>query len=167
MTSQQIISYFDAEKAESLLFFCIGIIGLATGIICIFYLKTKFAYGLSVPLIAIALIQIIVGGTVYLRTDKQVEQLLGLYNQSPKLYAAEELSRMAKVNKSFDVYKIIEIVLLAAGMGLVALHYGKTNHFWLGFGITLTVLSGIMLVADLFAESRADTYTTRIEQIQQ
>jgi hypothetical protein len=166
MSPNEIHTYFAAEKAESLLFVGIGILSLLAGLTCIFYLKTKMAYGLSLPLIVIALIQIIVGGTVYLRSGKQAEQLIRLYQESPKQYAAAELPRMRKINKSFDVYKVIEIGLLAAGIGLIARHYSKKDHFWLGFGISLAILSSIMLVADLFAESRADAYTALIEQIE-
>lgn len=165
MTPNDILSYFQGEKSESLLFVGVGTVSIAASLVCFFYIKTKYTTGASIPLLLIGLIQIVVGSTVYLRTDAQVKSLLATFEQSPEAFAAQELPRMKQVNKSFDVYKITEIMLLVCGLALAGYFYTKANRFWLGLGMALTLQSSIMLIADLFAESRADAYTARVEQI--
>ncbi|MFM8465409.1 MAG: hypothetical protein ACKOA0_15190, partial [Burkholderiaceae bacterium] len=67
---QDLQRYFSAEKSESLLFVAVGIlaIGLAVWLLQDGHRLRSAAF----PLIAIALIQLVVGGTVFLRTDGQV-----------------------------------------------------------------------------------------------
>ncbi|HSP06923.1 MAG TPA: hypothetical protein VLR94_07080 [Acidobacteriota bacterium] len=150
-------SYFQAEKSESLLFLGVGIIALGAGI---FFLLRGGAFqkGMACPLIAIALIQIVVGGAVYFRTDRQVAGLLAQYQSSAAEYKEQELPRMEKVNRSFDLYKIIEIVLLLAGIAL-ALYFRGRSAGWTGAGLGLSLQAALMLTLDLFAEARADVYT--------
>jgi len=66
---------------------------------------------------------------------------------------------MARINRSLDVYKTTEIVLL------LAFYFRRLRHFWLGFGVALTLQSTLMLVEYLFAGHRADVYTSKIQQI--
>lgn len=154
-------SYFQAEKSESLLFVGMGILAVCAAI---FFLVrgSAFQKGMAYPFIAIALIQIVVGGAVYLRTDAQVAGLIALHASNPAEYKAQELPRMEKVNRSFDVYKIIEIGLLAAGVALM-LYFRRRSAGWSGAGLGLSLQAGVMLLLDLFAEARADVYTKFIQ----
>jgi hypothetical protein len=157
MTNQELIEYFKAEKSESIFFIFIGILSIFLSLF-LFY-KTKFYIGIAYPLIAIGLIQITVGSTIYFRTDGQIETLLAQKLDDPEKFAIEEIERMEKVNHSFDIYKIVEISLAFFGILLVIMFWKITNIVWFGVGIGLFVQSIIMLLADLVAEKRADNYT--------
>jgi hypothetical protein len=161
--TQAIHSYFQAEKSESLLFLAVGIVALLAGIF--FLLRgSNFQKGMSYPLMTIALIQIVVGASVYFRTDAQVARLLALYRSDPAEYRAQELPRMEKVNRSFDVYKIIESGLVAAGIFLM-LYFRGRSAVWMGAGLGLSLQSALMLILDFFAESRADVYSKFIKAL--
>ena len=96
--------YFAAEKSESLRFIAIGVIAIA---ISIWLLIIRNPYRAAAwPLIAIALIQIVVGSTVYSRTDKQVADLHVTLARGEK---AAEISRMMTVMRAFVMYRWIEI----------------------------------------------------------
>ena len=156
-------SYFQAEKSESILFLGIGIAALVAGIV--FLVRgSAFQKGTAVPFIAIALIQIVVGGTVYFRTDAQVAQLAALHRSNPADFKAQELPRMEKVNRSFDVYKVIEICLLAAGIALMLYFRGRSEG-WTGAGLGLSLQAAVTLLLDFFAEARADVYTKFIQSL--
>ena len=108
-----IITYFKAEKRESLLFMAVGFAAIAASV---FLWRTGSPWrGMAWPLVAIALIQIVVGSTVYFRTDSQ---MLGLHSRlaaDPDGYVETELPRMETVRRSFNLYKGIEIALLVLG----------------------------------------------------
>jgi len=91
-----------------------------------------------------------------------------LYKKEPKKYVKEELERMIIVNKNFDIYKYVEIALLFIGLGVVVweLFMMLDKPFWLGIGIGLALQSSIMLVADFFAETRADVYTAQLMELE-
>jgi hypothetical protein len=65
---EQITKYFNAEKNESLLFVAVGVMAIALATYFFVKMKQPFYDGMAYPLIAVALIQIIVGGLVYFRS---------------------------------------------------------------------------------------------------
>ena len=72
-----IYKYFIAEKQESLLFLIVGIVAVLLAIAFWFFIKSNpsFFKGAAIPLLAIGLIQMVVGYTVYSRTDKQKKDI--------------------------------------------------------------------------------------------
>jgi hypothetical protein len=157
----QLLKYFLAEKHESLLFMLISVAAIVTAI---FLFKTNSEYkGMAYPLIAIALIQLVVGGTVYFRTYGQIKNLAEQLKTNPSAYKADELARMQTVNNSFKIYKAIEIVLLLAGI-LMTLAF-RQNQLLCAIAVGVIIQSSIMLVLDLFAEKRAEEYARQIQQV--
>jgi hypothetical protein len=156
--------YFAAEKAESVLFVAAGALAIAASI---WLVAVASAYrAMAAPLALVALIQLAVGASVYLRTDGQVAALeRSLAPGSPTRDAAAqaERARMAKVYSNFQIYKYVEIALFAAGAAL-ALFAGRRD---LGFsvGAGLIAQSSLMLLFDLFAERRAERYLEALARL--
>jgi hypothetical protein len=158
---EDLICYFVAEKQESLFFITIGIIAFI-GSFCLF--KTDSSYkGMIYPLILIAIIQIVVGSTVFFRTDNQAAALKTQLHDDPHAYKSVELSRMGTVIKSFRIYKCIEISLLT--LGIILTFIFRDKDLWHSIGIGLIIQASLMLVLDLFAEKRAHDYLRFVENI--
>lgn len=155
------VAYFSAEKQESLLFVLVGVAAIAASAYLL--ARRHRLRAMAYPLIAIALIQIAVGGSVYLRTDEQVATLQAQLALAPAAYRAEELARMDKVSAGFRLYKGIEIALIVAGAVMIAGF--RRRQALLAAGIGLVLQASIMLVLDLFAERRAEHYIEAIRQL--
>ncbi|HEX3127466.1 MAG TPA: hypothetical protein VH394_09055 [Thermoanaerobaculia bacterium] len=156
-----IINYFTAEKRESLLFLIAG--AAAIGISGYLWVTASPHRAMAWPLTAVALIQIVVGWTVFARTEGQMKDLHTLLNRDKAAYAAAEVPRMDTVRKSFRIYKAIEIVLLAAGLaGALFLRDRVALH---AASVGLAFQAGLMLVFDLYAESRAEVYVEHIRRL--
>lgn len=155
-----VITYFAAEKRESALFLAAGLIAIAVSLVL---WRGGGPYrAMSFPLEAVALIQLVVGGTVYLRTDKQTQDLHARLARDPGDFVRLEVPRMEKVLRSFQIYKAIEIVLLAAGLvGIV--HGSRPTVYAVSLGLALQ--AGLMLVFDLFAERRGKAYLEKVRQV--
>jgi hypothetical protein len=157
-----IYKYFTAEKQESLLFLVVGIAAILLAVLFWFFIKTNpsFFKGAAIPLLAIGLIQSVVGFTVYTRTDKQKTDIAYNIGIEPALYIKQtELPRMQTVLKNFIVYRYAEIALALIGFGLFL--YFKNNEalqFCKGFGLTLAIMALLTLAADYFAEQRGHVY---------
>ena len=164
-----IYKYFIAEKQESLLFLIIGIAAILLAVVFWFFIKSNpsFFKGAAIPLLAIGLIQMVVGYTVYSRTDKQKKDIA--YNigiETVSFVKQTELPRMEKVMTNFVIYRWVEIAFIITGLVLIFLYRlnpGKT--FWYGFGIVLAIQAAIMLGADYFAEKRGKVYTEELKKI--
>lgn len=150
--------YFGAEKFESAFFLAAGLAGIILGAYLFF---TGSSYRTAAyPLIAVALIQIVVGASVYWRTDAQVRDLISKYESNPAGYASEENVRMGVVNRNFEIYKGIEIFLLLTGILLTYFFRQRMNFYAAGIGLISE--ASLMLVLDLIAEKRAWDYLEAI-----
>jgi hypothetical protein len=72
---------------------------------------------------------------------------------------------MRKVQTNFLIYRSIEVGLIIAGLILIIFfrnQEGKT--FWMGLGITLTLMAAELFFADFIAEKRASKYTSQLEE---
>lgn len=156
-----VITYFSGEKRESLLFLAAGVLALLASL---FLVRTGSPLrGMAWPLSAVALIQLVVGGTVYARTDAQVRGLHAQLQGDPRAYAAAEVPRMTTVRRSFTVYKTIEMALLTAGLAGIYLFRDRQTLYAVSLGLALQ--AALMLAFDLAAERRADLYVEQINTL--
>ncbi len=161
MPDDFLLRYFSAEKAEALLFLALGPCAIVGA--WLLYRHSARYKGSIVPLVAIAAIQIVVGATVFLRTDAQVVDLQRKFHHAPAQFKAEESQRMTLVMTSFGRYKILEMALLVLGVGLAA---GlRRRRTWHAFGIGLALQAAIMLGLDWVAESRGQRYLDAVLQL--
>lgn len=158
---QAMNDYFSAEKSESLLFILAGLI--AIGLAFWLWAEGHRLKSAAFPLVAIALIQLVVGCTVFFRTDAQVAKLRQNFSTAPAKFKSEETTRMNVVMKSFSLYKMIEIALLAIGIGLILLM--RQHDLALGIGAGLVIQSALMLFLDLFAETRGEDYLAALGKL--
>ena len=127
--------YFVAEKQESVIFIVVGL--LAIGFSLWLWMNGHRLKYMAYPLVVIALMQIVVGGTVYLRTDSQVSTLSAQLQVNPAALKAEETARMETVMKNFSIYKGIEILLLIIGVGIIAFMQRHDMAAGIGVGLVL------------------------------
>ncbi len=164
-----IYKYFIAEKQESLLFLIVGIVAVLLAVLFWFFIKSNpsFFKGAAIPLLAIGLIQIVVGYSVYSRTDKQKTDIAYNIGMDPVSYVKQtEQPRMKKVMQNFVIYRWVEIAFIITGLILIFLFKSNPDKsFWYGFGITLALQAIIMLGADFFAEKRGKVYTEELQKI--
>ena len=164
-----IYRYFTGEKQESLLFLIVGIVAVILAVVFWFFIKSNpnFFKGAAIPLLAIGLIQMVVGYSVYSRTDKQKADIAYNIGMEPVNYVKQtELPRMKTVMKNFVIYRWVEIAFIITGLVLIFLFKSNPDKsFWYGFGIALAIQAIIMLGADYFAEKRGKLYVNELEKI--
>lgn len=153
--------YFKAERWESLVFLFFGIVTVGFAAWFLMYFNEDLLTGAAYPLFAVGVIQLFVGSTIFVRSPKDIARVTAYVMNEPKKLKTDELVRMEKVNKSFRLYRAIESALLIGGTALYFIMKNK-DLFWCGIALGLIIQSGLMLVADNFAERRADKYTDEL-----
>jgi hypothetical protein len=156
--TEKITSYFIAEKQESLLFMAVGVLAVCVAV----WLWTNGhrLKAMAFPLVGVALIQLVVGGTVYFRSDDQLASLARQFETTPAEFRKAESGRMQVVMKNFTTYKWIEVALLATGVLLILLFQRYDVAAAIGAGLALQ--SAFMLCLDMFAEVRGRDYLEAI-----
>ncbi|MFZ4057647.1 MAG: hypothetical protein ACOYKE_05885 [Ferruginibacter sp.] len=151
--------YFSAEKSESLLFMVVGIAAIIAAIVFFFYLKSNWYKGAAIPFVVVGLLHLIIGFTIYNRSDEDRKRVVYAYSMDPGAIRTKEIPRMEIVNKNFVVYRYAEIALLIIGVVLFFFfRHQPEKSFWVGLGVALAVEAAISLGADYFAEQRGKIY---------
>ena len=156
---KELTAYFAGEKQESLLFIVVGLI--AIGVAVWLWTNGHRLRFMAIPLITIALMQLVVGATVYVRTDSQVQNLITQSQSAPAQFQQDELKRMQTVMRNFNLYKTIEMVLLVVGVCLI----GLLQRFDIaaGVGAGLVLQAAFTLALDMFAEARGQDYMVALK----
>ena len=157
----QMSGYFTAEKQESLIFIAIGL--LAIGISAWLWMNGHRLKSMAYPLVVVALLQLVVGTTVYLRTDTQVATLSAQLQTAPAALKAEESTRMQAVMKNFSIYKAVEMLLLVIGVGMIA--FWQRHDMAAGIGVGLVLQAAVTLTLDIFAEARGLDYISALQSM--
>ena len=139
-----------------------GILTISFSLYAILKWGDSFYKGFAVPVILIGIIQLVVGGTVYFRSDKQIIDLEKRYAESRSEFIKTERPRMETVMKNFSLYKKIEVAFVL--IGLVLIFMMQQREFWLGVGIGMLLQGALMLTADIFAERRGSTYLKEVTE---
>jgi len=160
MTHDVLTAYFAGEKRESIVFIALGIVAIAAAMTL--WRGAGAFRGAAWPLAIVAVIQIVVGASIFFRTDAQVASLTTQLENDRDAFHHDESARMDKVMASFRLYKAIEIALLAAGVLLVVMT--RPPAIAAGVGLGLLLQASVMLAADVVAEHRGAVYVAAMRQ---
>lgn len=120
---------------------------------------------MAVPLLAVGLIQLIVGTTIYLRSPEDKYSVTQMLINEQNEIKTKELPRMEKVMQNFTVYKWIEIVLILASIILLITFYSSPQTYWKGLALGLLIQAIMMLSLDVLAENRGQVYIEQLQKI--
>lgn len=151
---KEMTDYFAGEKQESLLFVAVGLLAICVAI-WLWSNGHRLRF-MAAPLVAVALLQLVVGSTVFLRTDSQLQGLVAQSETAPAQFKQDEVSRMQTVMKNFNFYKTVEMILLVLGVGLIA--FLQRFDVAAGIGVGLVLQAALTLALDIFAEARGQNY---------
>lgn len=154
-------TYFNAERAEGLLFVLIGVAAVAVAIWG--WRQGPFWRGAAWPLVAVALIQLAVGASVWWRSPNDSVRVQHIVAQERRRLASEEIPRMQTIMKSFETNCWIEIALLVAGLLLLGL--ASRGGALQGAGAGLALQAGLVLQLDFLADRRAQTYLAWLQAL--
>ena len=107
---KEALTYFKAERAESLLFIAAGGASVLLALWFWFSVKKPFYNGLATSLAALALIQLVVGFTVYFRTPLDIKKVeTFLMNDPSKIKSEDEPHVHALVAFKFEVMIAVRV----------------------------------------------------------
>lgn len=151
--------YFNSEKSLSLLFIIIGSIAIIAAIVFWFVIKSAIYKGIAVPLLLIAVIQLIVSIYVYKKADAQRIDVIYKLDSNGSFKTEKEIPRMETVIKNFTIYRSIEIVLMLIGLVLIFIYKSNPEKsFLVGIGIGLAIQAATMFAGDSYAARNANIY---------
>jgi hypothetical protein len=149
-------TYFSAERTESVVFIAVGLLALLASAICVAVLRKPLFNGMALTLSVVAVLQLIVGVTIYQRSPQDTVRVQQMLQSAPARIQTEEVPRMRTVMRNFRIYLAVEVLLLVAS--LMVLAWAAPGDFMRGAAIGLAVQAAFTAVLDLIATQRGAAY---------
>lgn len=151
-----ISTYFTAERTESLVFITVGLLALLTSAACVIVLRKPLFNGMALTLSVIAVLQLVVGITIYQRSPQDTARVQQMLQSAPARIKSEEVPRMRVVMRNFRIYLGVEVALLI--LALVVIPSASPGGFMRGAAIGLALQAVFTAVLDLVATQRGEAY---------
>ncbi len=157
-----VFDYFKAEKKHSV--YCI-VLGLISVMLTIIFLAQSepFYNGVAYSLVAVGVIQLVIGVNIYLRSDLDSVGVDHFMHKDFNFIKDQEIPRMELQIKNLIVYSYVEIGCIA--LGLLLWLYCNPLTLSKGVGIGLVIQSSVMLVIDFLAEQRGKIYLNFLKSL--
>jgi hypothetical protein len=157
----ELAEYFTAERQGGLVLVLLALVGF--GFAGFLWLTRSAFMAMAWPLVVLGVFQLGVGLTVALRTPGQVAALGRGLDTAPAATATAEIQRMTTINRNFRIVKVVEAILIAAGLCLVI--FLPHSSAWAAVGLGVLVEAAVLLVFDAFAHHRALVYTQWLKEL--
>jgi hypothetical protein len=149
--------YFAGEKSGGVVLVGMGLAGLIAG----FLLRRRSsatAKGASYLFFTMGVLHAAAGIYIHVASDQRIDKFSAQIASEPEAFVTAERARMSGVSTQLSVLKIVEIGLIAGGLGLVVLGTRKQRPRLAGVGFALIIEAALTLGFDVFAARRANAY---------
>ena len=153
---ETISTYFNAERAESVVFIVAALLALAASVWCLLVLKQSFYFGMAISLATIAALQLIVGVTIYQRSPLDTARVQQMIQLEPDRLQTQEVPRMRVVMHNFKIYLGVELTLLI--LSLFAMTLVTPGSLAQGLALGMALQAAFTAVLDLIATLRGGAY---------
>lgn len=157
-TQSAMENYFAGEKTGGFILMGMGAAGLATGGLLFFQKNRPVMKGASYPLLGIGVLHVAAGIFVYVASNKRIDDFTQQIEKDEQTFIATESKRMRGVSTQFTVLTIVECVLIAGGLTMVAVGHKTDRPRLKGAGLALAIEMGATLAFDVTAAARARDY---------
>ena len=151
--------YFQAERRTGVLAAVTGLCLVGLALVVWRHWHDRFALGLSVSLLVIAVLTFVAGLILALKTPAQVRALVRLYESNGAGLVATEGERMEKVVRNFRYYRMVFITAIVVALLLPGLW---ADGLATGIAAGLACFAALGVTVDTFAERRARVYLDAI-----
>ena len=124
--------------------------------------KTSMARAYIWPSLAAGIFLIAVGIGLYLANKPRVTGFESEYKANPEIFVKAEIARAQKSKKELAiVLKVLPLIILFAALVVLLV----SNPIWRAIGISVVVLSVILLMVDSNTDARNSEYLQQLESM--
>jgi hypothetical protein len=156
-----LLDYYDSERTTGILFASLGVASAAAGSL----LLTRsggFEKGLGGSMLALGGLEMI-GGTFYaFQVGSEIRHFRQALASDPAAFKIEEGAHIHGTISRFLFYRVSELVVAAAGVGLASYGFASKNPGWQGIGIGVAGEALSLFALDFLGQFRARSYERRI-----
>jgi hypothetical protein len=149
--------YYRGEKHGGLWFAGVGLATAGVGGVLVSR-DNDFLRGMSYPIFAVSLIEILAGAILYFRTERLVRGRVAELRANPAALLDKEGRYLKRVNFQFRLLEGVEIALMLGGLATFCGGAAADSDTWQGVGVGLAIQAAAMLALDHAAHVRSQRY---------
>lgn len=157
-----IIAYFNGEKVQCTVGAIASILFIASSIFFLFQQKV-FLKGIAYSAIPLSILLLVICLGVIFRTSKDIERVSTFYQETSTNIQVEEIPRMEKVMKNFNIIKKVEMAIFIIGLALIIIFW--PNELRRGVAVGLLIMGVLLYTFDHMAESRGVAYVQFLKSL--
>jgi hypothetical protein len=159
--TESLQAYFRGEQHLGIALAVFGVLALAAAFWVWRTQVGAFAWWLVVPLGLMGVGTSAGGTALAIKTQAQVDSLVAQLETEPAALVTAEERRMASVNANWPRLKVAWSVVIVAALVLLLF----VRREWASaLGLSLLLMATTLFFVDVFAERRAEGYTTALQQ---
>jgi hypothetical protein len=157
--------YYGGERASAYVVIGIGVpAAVAGGVLAA--QSGDFERGLGWPMLTMGALEA-VGAVFYaVRVTDEIDHYESLLARDPADYRAKELDHIDGTTSRFVGYRLAELGLTLAGIGIASYGFASNRDAWKGVGIGVGGMALPFLVIDTINNGRAQRYHDRLQAFQ-
>lgn len=155
--------YYDGERKSGWLWGGFGVAGLGSGI-ALAGGQRDFSTGLAGPLIGFGALQTTLGILSLARGPNRIRAIDEELRVDERAFRIRDLERIQKINRAFVALGVVESMLLVTGAIVLGAGASRDVDTIRGLGLGLAIESGVMLLCDSLAHSRAERYESALSR---
>lgn len=150
-----VFQYFKVEKKEHVYYIVLGLLSV---VFTIYFLSKgqRFYNGISYALIAVGLIELFAGTTVFFSNDIDITSVDHFIHKDVNSIIEKEIPRVQSQLKELTIYLIADKIFIV--LGLILLFYCAPFSLGKGIGFGMTIQAMMLYLLDYRKEQRGKTY---------
>jgi hypothetical protein len=154
-------SYYDSERTTGLLFGGLGIASTVAGSVLVTQ-SHDFERGLGWSMLSLGVLEILGGGFYALQVGGEIRHYSTALANDPGAFKLEEGAHIEGTVSRFPLYRISELLVAAAGVGVATYGFASKHEAWGGAGVGVAGEALSLFVLDAFGQARAHAYDRKI-----
>jgi len=156
-------AYYDSERVTGLLFGGLGVVSAGAGTALVFQ-SGDFERGLGWTLLSMGALEILGGGYYALAVGGEIRHYSTSLKSDAAAFKVEEGTHIEGTISRFPFYRVGELVVAAAGIGVAAYGFASKHPVWGGIGVGVAGESLSLFTLDAFGQARAHAYDRQIRR---
>jgi hypothetical protein len=161
--SDDLVAYYDSERVTGFLFGGLGVASTVAGGVLVTR-STDFERGLGWSLVSLGVLEILGGGFYALQVGGEIRHYRQSLASDAGAFKLEEGEHIEGTISRFPIYRISELVVAAAGIGVATYGFASKHEAWGGAGVGVASEALSLFALDAFGQARARAYDRRIRR---
>jgi hypothetical protein len=160
-----LLTYYGSERTTGLLFGALGVASAAAGGVLVTR-SQDFARGLGWSLLSLGALEVLGGGFYALQVGGEIDHYTKALATDPAAFKREEAAHIHGTTSRFVFYRIGELVVAAAGVGVAAYGFASNRDAWKGAGIGVAAEALSLFALDAYGQTRATAYEEQVHRFE-